>query len=369
LERGREVATPPPPWEHFFMSESGASRKAKRTSKVQDWSALPEQELLRVRLKDLHLTMKGTWLERCLEALHSELAKRNINVRPHGWLSDEWFSPDNTPGIAFPFYLAHPRLIRLERKNFLEAEGGTKRECMQILRHEAGHVVQHSFNLHRRRKWRQVFGSSSQKYPSYYRPDPSSRNYVQHLRRWYAQSHPDEDFAETFAVWLTPRSSWRKHYAGWPALEKLRYVDELMEEIAGQKPLLTKRLEVDPISKASRTLGEHYARKHAQVAVETHAAFDKSLHRIFSTEERRGDEPAATFLRRNRAAIMKLAESWAGEYQVALESVLDEMINRCRVLKLRAHGSESQLRVKITSLITKQAVRAHSDGARRWYAV
>ena len=25
-----------------------------------------------------------------------------------------------------------------------------------------------------------------------------------HLDPWYAQSHPDEDFAETFAVWLTP---------------------------------------------------------------------------------------------------------------------------------------------------------------------
>ncbi len=128
-----------------------------------------------------------------------------------------------------PFYLAHPRLARLERKMFKEVEGGTQRQCMQILRHEAGHIVQHAYALHRRRKWQEMFGRSSSPYPESYRPNPNSRDYVQHLPRWYAQSHPDEDFAETFAVWLTPRSNWRQRYAEWPgALEKLEFVDELM---------------------------------------------------------------------------------------------------------------------------------------------
>ena len=168
-------------------------------------------------------------------------------VRPHGWMSSEWFSPSNTPGIAFPFYLAHPRLMRLERKMIIDVEGGTHAECMRILRHEAGHVLQHSYALHQHRRWRRLFGRSSTRYPSYYRPDPASRNFVQHLRLWYAQSHPDEDFAETFAVWLTPRSNWRKRYEGWPALKKLQYVDELMAEIAKQKPMLTRRTEVEPL--------------------------------------------------------------------------------------------------------------------------
>src|SRR5207248_9879463 len=87
----------------------------------------------------------------------------------------EWFSPDNTPGIAIPFYLAHPRLMRLERKMIIEVEGGTQSECMRILRHEAGHVVQHAYQLHRRRRWRELFGRSSTRYPNYYRPDPASR--------------------------------------------------------------------------------------------------------------------------------------------------------------------------------------------------
>ena len=198
------------------------------------WAALPDDELLQLRLKDLKVTLEGTWLERCLEELYDELAERGLRIRPHAWISNEWFSPDDTPGIAIPFYLAHPRLMRLERKMIIDVEGGTVPECMRILRHEAGHVVQVAYQLQRRRRWQELFGPSSTRYPDYYRPNPASRRYVYHLPLWYAQSHPDEDFAETFAVWLTPRSNWRRRYAGWPALKKLEYVDELMAEIAGR---------------------------------------------------------------------------------------------------------------------------------------
>ncbi len=192
------------------------------------WSFLPDDELLQMRLKDLNVSLDGTWLQGCVKSLNRELKRRGL-VQAHAWISDEWFSPDTTPGIAVPFYLVHPRLARLERKMFKEVEGGTERQCMQILRHEAGHIVQHAYALHRRRKWQETFGRSSTPYPESYRPNPNSRNFVHHLPRWYAQSHPDEDFAETFAVWLTPRINWRKKYAEWPgALAKLEYVDTLM---------------------------------------------------------------------------------------------------------------------------------------------
>src|SRR5436190_6739988 len=128
------------------------------------WASLPDEQLLKLRLKDLKLKIEGTWLEDCLHALHEELAERDLRVRPHGWLSSEWFSPENTPGIAFPFYLAHPRLMRLERKMIIDVEGGTRLGCMRILRHEAGHVVQHSYRLHRNRKWQRLFGRSSKRY-------------------------------------------------------------------------------------------------------------------------------------------------------------------------------------------------------------
>ena len=72
------------------------------------WASLPDEQLLKLRLKDLRVTVEGTWLEDCLDNLHEELAERGIRVRPHAWISSEWFSPENTPGIAIPFYLAHP---------------------------------------------------------------------------------------------------------------------------------------------------------------------------------------------------------------------------------------------------------------------
>ena len=225
------------------------------------WAYLPDEQLLELRLKDLKLTIGGTWLENCMHNLHAELGERGIVAKPHAWISSEWFSPENTPGIAIPFYLAHPRLMQLERKMIIDVEGGTWSECMRILRHEAGHVMQHSYQLQRRRRWQQLFGRSSQRYPRYYRPNPASRNFVQHLRLWYAQSHPDEDFAETFAVWLRPRSNWRTRYAGWPALKKLEYVDELMTEIAGQPPLLTSRERVDPHREPDRDAGRALSRR------------------------------------------------------------------------------------------------------------
>ena len=158
-----------------------------------------------MRIKDLGLTIEGTWLQGCVEKLYDELDERLLRFKPHVWLSDDWFSPNNIPGFAIPFYLAHPRLRRLEHDQFLDVEGASRAECMRIMRHEAGHAFQHAYQLHRRRRWQELFGKSSTRYPEYYRPNPASKKYVQHLRLWYAQSHPDEDFAETFAVWLRSR--------------------------------------------------------------------------------------------------------------------------------------------------------------------
>jgi hypothetical protein len=335
------------------------------------WAALSDDELLQLRLKDLKVTVEGTWLERCLRDLYDELAERGLRIRPHAWISNEWFSPDDTPGIAIPFYLAHPRLMRLERKMIIDVEGGTVPECMRILRHEAGHVLQVSYQLQRRRRWQELFGRSSTRYPRYYRPNPASRRYVYHLPRWYAQSHPDEDFAETFAVWLTPRSNWRKRYAGWPALKKLQYVDELMAEIATEKPVLTRRLHVDPLSRLTQTLGEHYEKKREHYAIDYPKVYDRDLRRIFSADPRHHRSPAASaFLRRNRARIRQIVSKWTGEYQLTLDAVFDDMIGRCRELKLRAVGSERQLRMEFIVLLTAKTVHSlYSPSRRQWLAL
>jgi hypothetical protein len=335
------------------------------------WASLPDEQLLRLRFRDLKLSLEGTWLEDCLNNLYDELEQRGIRVRPHAWISSEWFSPDSTPGIAIPFYLAHPRLMRLEKKKIIDVEGGTWSECMRILRHEAGHVVQHSYQLHRRRRWQQLFGPSSRRYPSYYRPNPASRNFVQHLRLWYAQSHPDEDFAETFAVWLRPRSNWRTRYVGWPALKKLEYVDEVMAEIATQRPMLTRRERVEPLSQLSQTLAEHYRKKQALYAFDTPKTYDRDLLRLFSADPRhRRSQPASLFIRRNRAKIRQMVAKWTGEYQLTLDALLDDMMIRCRDLKLRAVGPERQLIMEFTVLLTAKTVHAlFGPLRRRWIAL
>jgi len=340
-------------------------------SKKFAWAALPDEQLLKVRLKNLHVKVEGTWLEDCLLTLHDELAEHGLTVRPHAWISNEWFSPEGTPGIAMPFFLAHPRLMRLEKKMIIDVEGGTWNSCMNILRHEAGHVVQHAYKLHRRRRWQQLFGPTSKRYPRYYQPNPASRNYVQHLRLWYAQSHPDEDFAETFAVWLRPRSNWRKRYDGWPVLRKLQYVDELMIEIATEKPVLTRRLQVDPLSRLTTTLAEHYRKKQARYAVDSPTTYDRDLHRIFSDDPRHRHSPAAsTFILKNRAKVRHLVSRWTGEYQLTLDAVIDAMIVRCRELGLRAVGPERQLRMDFTVLLTAKTVHSlYSPSRRQWFAL
>jgi hypothetical protein len=335
------------------------------------WASLPEEDLLKLRFKDLKVTIEGTWLEDCLTSLHEEFEQRGIRVRPHAWISSEWFSPDSTPGIAFPFYLAHPRLMRLEKKKILDVEGGTWSECMSILRHEAGHVVQHSYQLHRRRRWQQLFGASSKHYPKYYRPNPASRHFVQHLRLWYAQSHPDEDFAETFAVWLRPRSNWRTRYAGWPALQKLEYVDALMAEIADERPVLTYRERVDPLSQLTQTLADHYRKKQALYTIDTPKTYDRDLLQLFSADPRHSRSPAASaFIRRHRARIRQLVARWTGEYQLTLDALLDDMVLRCRELKLRAVGPERKLVMDFTVLLTAKTVHALvGPSRRRWIAL
>src|SRR5512138_290348 len=335
------------------------------------WEKLSDEQLLEQRLSSLRVKVEGTWLEDCLGTLNEELAERGIRLRPHAYMSSEFFSPADVPGIAIPFYLAHPRLMKLEKKMMLEVEGGTWSECMAILRHEAGHAMQHAYQLQRRRRWQQLFGASSKHYPLYYRPNPASRRYVQHLRRWYAQSHPDEDFAETFAVWLRPRSDWRKRYAGWPALQKLEYVDELMSEIAGKRPYGMRRFEVDPLHRLTTTLEEHYRDKLSHYSVATPTAYDRDLRRIFSDDPRHRRSPKATqFIRHNRRHFRELVSRWTGEYQLTLNAVMEDMIARCRELDLRAVGPVTKLRQDFTVLLTAKTVHSlYSPSRRQWLAL
>lgn len=354
------------------MTNLSPPKKTKRRDGPKlPWFELPDEQLLDLRLKDIPLSISGTWLEACLDRLGDELRDRGLKVKPHAWISHEWFSPDNTPGIAIPFYLAHPRLMELERRMVLDVEGGSPAECMRILRHEAGHVIQHSFALHRRRRWQNQFGLSSVRYPEIYRPDPTSRDFVQHLPRWYAQSHPDEDFAETFAVWLTPNSNWEKRFGDWPAIRKVRYVDELMEDISGTKPVLTRRTTMDPLNKLTSTLREHYSKKIDRYGGGRPTVFDRNLQRIFLKKTSIEDGLSAlAFIRKNRVAIRQSVSELTGEHQANIEIVLNDIESRCRVLNLRVMNLYDPVRLNSVALLAAKTVKSFYNTSRRqWYAL
>ena len=211
-----------------------------------------------------------------------------------------------------------------------------------------------------------MFGSPNVEYPDFYLPRPYSKSFVLHLDSWYAQSHPDEDFAETFAVWLTPDSDWRKRYVDWPALRKLEYMDELMRQIAGTRPIVRTRREVEPLSKLKMTLRKHYATKRAHYGVDYPSFYDRDLRRLFSdAPEHARRESAASFLRRIRRDIRQLVAHWTGEYQYTLDQVFKAMIRRCRELKLRAVGPERQLRMDFAVLLTVQTMNYLHSGRHR----
>jgi len=333
------------------------------------WEKWPRERLMGLRLCDLGVKMAGTWVETCIERLYAELQAKGIRLRPHVWLSEEWLSPGGVPGVAVPFYLVHPRLIRLERRMMLEVEGGTPEECMKLLRHETGHAIEHAFNVHRKRLWREHFGRASEPYPDYYRPNPASRRFVHHLDGWYAQSHPEEDFAETFAVWLQPRSGWRRRYAGWPALKKLKYVDQLMKEIGGRRSPVRSRATPYALGRLRKTLRQYYEEKREWYGVAYSTAYDPHLRRLFSpASEGRGRGTAAAFIRRNRRELRRLVCEATGEYQFTVDHILKEMTARCQELGLRAKKPERDLKLDMAVLLTVQTMRCLYRGS-GWHAV
>lgn len=301
---------------------------------------LADDDLLQWRFRDLGLALARSTVAPRVRRLLQELRDKGIALRPDVWIATDWFSPDDVPGIAVPFYVAHPRLARLEAAQMGEVEGGTALTCMQLLRHEAGHAVDHAYRLHDRDDWRATFGRHTQPYRWSYRPQPYSRSFVKHLDQWYAQSHPAEDFAETFAVWLTPRSGWRRRYAGWPALAKLEYVDWIMGELPSLRVRSKKRERAEAVSELRMTLGEYYAQKRARYLRDRSKAFDRDLRRLFARRDGNdARQPADRFLRSVAPRIRRAVARWTGEFQYTVDRVLREVVARARELDLVLDGS------------------------------
>jgi len=334
--------------------------------KPVDWTTLSDEKLLEVRMCDLALTIEGTELEARIAHLNAELAARGLTFKPHYYLSDEWFTPDGIPGIAIPFYLAHPRLAKLEEKEMLEVEGGDEASCLRILRHEAGHAIDNAYRLRRRPRRRRLFGNPAIEYPEYYTPKPYSKSFVQHLDHWYAQSHPDEDFAETFAVWLDPGSLWATRYAGWPAQRKVEYMDRLMRELARKRPLVNSRRKVDPLERLKKTLGEHYKQKREHYGLDHPDFYESDLRNLFSDSPQYAKNmSAASFVRRIRREVRGTVASFTDSYQYTIDQLLSKIIDRCRELNLRLTEPEESTKIDFMVFLTVQTMNYLHSGRHR----
>jgi len=321
------------------------------------WTRLADEQLLDLRLCDLRLNLRGTGVQDRIQRLYRELAARGIAFRPHAWLAQDWFSPDGVPGFAVPFYLAHPRLTRLERKMTGVVEGTNANWQMRILRHEAGHAIDSAYRLRRRARWRALFGHASRRYASQYRARPASHHHVQHLGEWYAQAHPTEDFAETFAVWLQPRSGWRRRYEGWPARRKLEYVEQVAAEIGRHRPAVDCRDRIEALEHSTMTLREHYRRKRRAERRRSRALADRVLRGVFASAAvaRSGAPSAATLLRALKSSVRATLEQYAGADRYAAQQLLRLAIERCEQLGLYQRGSRRTQLPKLRRALVRMA--------------
>lgn len=315
---------------------------------------ISEEDLLQLRIKDLPLEIKGTWLAECIEKLYAELEAKGIKFKPECYLADEWLTPDEEPVVGIPFFLAHPVLMKLEKQMMLDVEGGTKQWCMQLLRHETGHAINFAYKLHAQKKWKQLFGHFQKEYPDTYRFRPYSKNFVLHLEDYYAQYHPDEDWAETFAVWLTPEIDWQNQYKDWKALEKLKFVDQLMPKLKQKDLKIIKGKKYWQAAKITSTLKNYYNKKKLQYAEDFHDFHDLNLKRIFpvSRDVKNKMPLAYKLISKYRKNIINTVSHWTGEKKYIIDGLLKLLIVRAKDLSLGVIDSESLAVMKLSIYIT-----------------
>jgi len=324
---------------------------------AEHWSALSIEELLKMRICDFKLKLEDSSLKLWVDDFFEELKIKELPLKPKLYLGDEWFSPEGVVAIAIPFFLAHPRLIEIEKQFMLEAEGDARDYFLRLLRHEAGHCFEHAFRFSGRKKWQDIFGSPNAEYhPETYRPRPYSKSFVKNLKNWYAQSHPDEDFSETFAVWLDPNSDWRNVYQDWPlAYKKLDYIDQLVIEARTKKgKIYGGEYLISNANKLTSTLETYYKKKRREQAADYPDFYDGDLKKIFlvpSDKDHKKLPKAYAFMRRHRRMILENVNTWTGEHIYVIETLIKKLTARCHDLDLRVHLDETNSLVKVSTYL------------------
>jgi hypothetical protein len=326
---------------------------------INGWDTV-RYELLSSRICELGLQVEGSPIEAYVKRLYSELRAKGLSFRPEVYPTDSWGCPDEVPVIGMPFYLFDKRLARIEEEQTGEVEDG--RQIMMLLRHEAGHALTYAYLLYKAPEWIETFGSFNKPYRDHFRPNPASRAFVRHIvhhryGRTYAQKHPDEDFAETFAVWLTPRSGWRRRYRNWPALHKLRYVDRVMKSLRGVPPACKGGELCTPVEEMDVLVAEHYGQRAERYRDAAQGYVDDNLREVFPPVGGRTLVPVGNLIRKHREALAERVAQWSELGEEEVQVILSKLEDRADALDL--YFRRSQLAAKlldITSLATALAM-------------
>jgi hypothetical protein len=331
-----------------------------------------ESNLWSTPIRDMGLTIEGTRLEPILAEFQAELQGIGLTrLRPRFYLSTEWGVPFETVALAIPFYLARPDLTALHAERVGHVEGFDRADVLRYLRHEMGHVVNYAYRLYDDEEWVKQFGSITQPYGEEYRPEPFSRRYVRHLPGWYAQKHPDEDWSETFAVWMTPGLDWRKEYGGWPvASAKLAYCERAMAAIRERDPVVTSVDLDEDVGEIEYSIDQYY-RHAAASAADLPPGLDGALRAIF--EDLGGDEgmsleeplaPAAALIRRLEPELMANVFRWTGHFPERTRVLLRYLADRAAQLQQGyATTRETTAIVGLTTLVTGLAMNYVQRGS------
>jgi Putative zinc-binding metallo-peptidase len=323
----------------------------------------PATPPLSVPIRELGLSIEGSPIEPILQEFLSELQQAGVRrLSPDFYLSTEWGVPFPSISIGIPFYLARPELIEVHAGQGEYLEGVGKDELLRFLRHEMGHVVNYAYRLYEREDWVKRFGSMTQPYLEHYRPEPFSRRHLRHLPGWYAQKHPDEDWAETFAVWMTPDADWRAAYRESPeALAKLDYCDRVMRELAGRDPLTTTIDHDEDASELQSSLEEFYRKAVESGADPLPPGLDGALQAIFDDRSKRGDRPdrrpAEELIRRMERGLMTNVYTWTGHFPEETRRLVRHLARRAKELE-QTYPARRELEVAIafTTLVTSLAM-------------
>jgi hypothetical protein len=333
---------------------------ARVRSIINSWETV-RYELLNTRISDLGLAVKGSPVEQFVERLEREFERKGFVFRPTFYLTDNWGCPDEVPIIGIPFYLADRRLIRIEEEQTGQVEDAAT--IMMFMRHEGGHAVNYAYRLWEDEEWVETFGRFSAPYRESFRPDPFSRDFVRHLahgpyrRPTYAQKHPDEDFAETFAVWLTPRSGWQRRYGNWPAARKLRYVARLMRRIRAEPPKRVDGKLYSPVESMTVTLAEHYGQRAERYRAAAQGYVDDKLREAFGAGGGRTTLTAGAFVRKHRRSLVARVARWSGMSEEDAGMIVAKVEARATALRLRVKASDADdLLLDLTALVTGLAV-------------